>query len=553
MEQRKLKIQVLIFIIVLIVVNVFSRRVHWQWDLTQDKRYTISDETKIILRNLTEPVDAYVFLQDENLPSAFKKLQQSTKNLLIQFEHESNGMLRFQFENPIKNQNTKQQNETILNLQSRGISPTNVRIKTKQGYSEQLIFPGALLNSGEIQFPVQLLSGQKGQQDINRSIELLEYQFINAISKLQRGYVPTVAFSQGHGELSPIETQDLRTALQYNFYSIKDTEVNENKPISDSIDLLIIAKANQEFTEAEKFSIDQFVMRGGKLIFAIDQMKMEIDSLKTVWGGKNVAVDLQLNLDDLLFTYGLRINRNLVRDLQSKPIPIVVDEQGQTQLMPWTFYPVVSSGDSSNIVKNIKPVSFEFVSSIDTLSNASFSAQVLLHSSENSGLVANPVYVTLEELRDPPPISSFSLQHLPLAVLMVGEFPSLYKFRGLPVDYTNHQKKSSEYTSVALIADGDVLKNTVLPNGEILPLGFDRATAQQFGNKEFLLNLIDLMMNPNHPLEARNKDYTIQLLNQTKAETERSKWQFLAFFYPILSILLFAMVVYFMRKRKYAH
>ncbi len=542
---------VLISLLLLILVNMWASQRTWQWDLTADKRYTINDETKAVLQDLESPVDVYVFLQGDHLPAAFKRLQRATRELLNQFEHESKGRIHFEFEDPLKNLKGEERQQRILNLQNRGINPTNVRIKTNAGYMEQEVFPSALLNSGDLQFPVQLLQGQRGQEDINRSIELLEYQLINAITKLQKQEVSTVGFVQGHGELTALETEGLRQALHQNFYRLSEVRLSKDRPISDSIDLLILAKPKEAFSEAEKFALDQFVMKDGQLLLAIDQMKMELDSLKSSWGGENVAVDYQLNLDDLLFQYGLRIKRNLVRDLQSKPIPIVIDANGQTELMPWTFYPVVSGNEQSEIVNNIQPVSFEFASSIDTLNQKTFHHQVLLSSSEHSGLVANPVFVSLEELRTPPSINQFALQHIPMATLTQGQFTSLFQHRGVPVDYTNQIKTESTSSRLALVADGDILKNTVLPNGQVYPLGFDRATGEQFGNQEFLLNLIDYLINPKHPLAARNKDFSIQLLNKTKSETERAKWQRMAFLVPLGLMLILGLSVYGMRKRKY--
>lgn len=549
--KQKLIAQSIAVLLGLLAINWVVNRFAMQWDLTQEKRYSLTSDSKQLLGSLEEPMEVYVFLENDKLPAAFKRLQQETRELLRQFERESGGKLSFTFENPVKNLTGEERQKTMLELQQRGITATNVRVKSKDGYSENVIFPGALINYGERQFPVQLLSGQGGQGDLNQSIELLEYRFANAIAKLKKDKVATVAFTAGHDELNASQLMDLRQSLGQNFIQSKSIDLAAQNLSPEEVDVLVVAKPKTEFSEQEKFKIDQFLMNGGRAIFAIDPMKMELDSLKTQWGGRNVAVDYKLNLDDMLFKYGVRLNRNLVRDLQSKPIPIIVDDNGQSQLFPWTFYPVITAEGGHITTENIPPVSLEFVSSIDTLKVPGLKKSVLLRSSENAGLVANPVLVDLEELRNPPPNSAFTQQNLPVAVLLEGEFTSIFQHRAAPMEVQLSRKDKSIPTAIAVIADGDVMQNTVLPNGENLPLGYDRNIGEQFGNKEFMLNLIDYLINPEHPLQARNKQYKIRLLNQTKAEEQKSKWQSLAVGLPLLLIGLFGMIFILWRKRKW--
>lgn len=543
----------MILLFVLVAFNAFVSRKSIQIDFTKEKRYTLTQSTENLLRNVNDPVQIYVFLQDEQLPSHFKRLQTATRSLLDNYRKISGGRVQYRFENPLKGFSAEEQNEILVDLQQRGISPTNVRIKTKNGFSENLIFPGALVEYGGKQFPVQLLTGQRGQSDINRSLELLEFNFANAISKLMSGGIGQVGFAQGNGELSGLETEDFRQALAYNYYQSRDLNLHEIDSIPQSVNVLVVAKPEQPFSEAEKFKIDQYIMNGGKVIWAIDMMKMNLDSLRTVWGGRNVAVDFNLNLDDQLFKYGARINRNFTRDLQSKPIPVVVDENGQTQLFPWTFFPVVSGGEDHITTENLNPVSLEFVSTIDTVGTPNIEKTILLESSENAGVVANPVLIDLEELRSPPPNSAFVLQNLPMAVLLEGEFSSLYEYRSAPVENWQQQRKDvSKPTKQVVISDGDVLRNTVLPNGQTLPLGFDKNLGEQFGNKEFLINLVDYLANENNVLEARNKQVEMRLLNQTKVEEQKGKWQLLSFLIPILFLTVICSLFYFIRKWRFA-
>lgn len=548
----KLILQSLVVLFLVILINGFVSRSGYQYDFTKEKRFTLTQSSKQVLSSLDEDVNIYVFLEGNNLSTDFKRLQTATKDLLQQYKKVSRGKIRIQFEDPLKGLTKEEKKQTLIDLQRRGITPRNIRIKTKTGYSENLIFPGALIDYKGKQFPVMLLSGQRGRDAVNRSIELLEYKFGNAISKLQLEQTPMVVFAQGNDELSPLETRDLRESLAQNFYRTADIDLTKVDSIPSSINLLVIAKPEKPFTKTEKFKIDQFVMNGGKTLWAIDMMKMNLDSLKMRWGGKNVAVDFNLNLDDQLFKYGTRINRNLVRDLQSKPTPVVIDESGQTKLFPWTFFPIISGKEEHLITKNISPIGFDFVSSIDTIGTPNVKKTVLLTSSENAGLVANPVLVDLQELRNPPPPSAFPLKNIPVAVLLEGKFRSLFKHRSTPVEnWQATRKDQSILTKMVVLSDGDVLRNEISPKGQVFPLGFDRSLGEQFGNKEFLLNVIDYLVSDNNVLEARNKQVELRLLNQTKVEAEKGKWQLIAFVIPLSFILLVSLLFYFIRKSRF--
>ena len=551
-NKRQLLLYSLVLFVILIAVNSFFSNKFAQLDLTEEKRFTLTPETKQLIQDLEEPVDVFVFLKNENLPADLKRLQQATRDVLQQFKGLNSKQIRIHFENPLKDLSAEEQNKTMLELQKRGLTPTNVRIKTKNGYSEHLLFPGALINYQDKQFPVMLLQGNRGRDAINQSIELLEYQFSNAISKLQLNQLPVVAFSQGHDELKPTEVQSFREALATNFYQSTTLSIAEVDSIPQSVSLLVIAQPKTEFSKTDKFKIDQYIMNGGKTLWALDMMKMEMDSLRTVWQGKNVAVDYPLNLDDQLFNYGVRIKRNLVRDLQSRAIPIVIDDTGQTEPFPWTFFPIVSGKDEHLITKKINPVNFEFVSEIELLNNPKLHSEILLQSSEQAGVVGNPVFISLEELRNPPPSSAFTRSNIPLAVIVEGEFPSLFQHRAKPIeDWQQPVFEQSKQTKMAVIADGDVLKNEVLPNGQVLPTGFDRNTGQQFGNTEFLLNLVDVLVLNESSLAARNKQVQMRLLNQTKVEEQKAKWQVLAFSIPIGFILVLWLLFYTYRRRKF--
>jgi len=494
-----------------------------------------------------------VFLQDPNLPAGFKRLQTATRDLLQNFKSTSRGQLQFHFENPLKGLSGEERQQTLVELQQRGVVATNARIKTKTGFSENLIFPSALINTEKGQIPINLLSGERGQGELNRSVELLEYNFANAISKLNLGKRPQVALIQGQGELSSLQTSEFAKGLSRNYFVPVQLDISKADSIPGAVDLAVIARPTEPFSEEEKFKLDQFIMKGGKAIWMVDMMKMNLDSLKTSWGGKNTAVDFNLNLDDILFRYGVRLNRNLVRDLQSKPISIVVDESGQTQLLPWTFFPLTAGKNDHPIVKNIRPVSMEFVGSLDTLRNEGVRKTVLLNSSVNSGLVANPVFVDLEELRNPPPNNAFTLQNIPMGVLMEGSFKSVFQNRATPVEnWQQPRSDNSVATKMIVIADGDLAANPVLPDGQTLPLGYDRSLQETFGNEEFLLNAVEFMINEQNALEARNKEVKLRLLNRPKVESEKSKWQFMGIALPVIFFAVFGFIYNFIRRRKFA-
>ncbi len=551
-NRQKIWLHFGIIALLLVLLNAFLNNTFFRIDLTKEKRFTLSESGISTVERLEEPVDVFIFLQNKNLPSGFKRLQRATRDLLTDLNVHAKGKIYFEFEDPLDGLSGEERLQQLTDLRKRGIIPTNARIKTKDGIIEKLIFPAALINYKDRQIPVQLLAGDRGQEDLNRSIELLEYQIVSALNKVQNDEPPKVAFLEGHGELSREATFDLEERLYQNFYQVGRFNPDELDSIPKDLDLIIVARPTKPFSEIDKFKIDQYVMNGGKMMWLIDPMKMNLDSLRYQWGGTNVAVDFDLNLDDILFKYGVRLNRNLVRDLQNKPIPVVVDERGQTRLLPWAFYPLISPSSDHIIGQNTDPLSLEFASSLDMLNVKGIEPTVVLSTSDKGGVVANPVLVSLEELRRPPDAANFARQNIPIGVLLEGEFPSVYKNRASPLEnWQNPRKDVSSPTKMLVIADGDIAKNEVLPDGQTLPLGFDRSLRQQFGNKAFLMNAVEYLTFENNVLEARNKQVELRLLNRNKAEQERTKWQFLNIGLPVIFILFFGFIYNYLRRRKY--
>jgi len=542
----------LIVTVLLIALNISFSNSNKRWDLTEEKRFTLSESTKTIAGNLDKNVEIYVFLEDKDLPSGFKRLQQATRDILSDIKSSSKSKVRVYFENPLEGLSNEEREQTRIDLVQRGVVATDIELKTKDGSIKKQVFPYALINYDDKQIPVNLLSGSRGQEDLNRSIALLEYKFANALSKISDTELPIIGWLKGHGELEDLEIYDLQKSLFEQYFLSQNIDLDSMAVLPQELDALVIARPTQPLSEAHKFSIDQYMMNGGKTLWAVDVMKMNLDSLKTEWGGRNVAVDFDLNIDDILFNSGVRINRDLLRDLQSKPVPIVVDESGQSRLLPWTLYPLLSGNDHP-ITSNIDPVSIEFGSSIDVLERPGIESTVLLQSSSQAGVVANPVLVDLDELANPPDPALFGRQNIPMAVLLEGSFTSLYKNRATPDGFTGQRRdKSPESGRMIVVADGDIARNPVLPGGQTLPLGYDRALRENFGNKAFMQNALEYLVYGDEVLQSRNKEVELRLLNRTKVESEKGKWQVLNMALPISFILLFGLIFYLLRKRRYS-
>lgn len=557
--------------VVLLLLNYVSSFWFLRFDLTQEKRYTLSDATKKILRNLEDVVYFKIYLEGE-FPAGFKKLRNETREMLNEFKAYAGKKIEYEFINPSASSDKKTREDIYRQLYKQDLLPTDLSVKEDDGVSNKIIWPGAILSYKNKEIPLQLLKSQMGvppEQIVNGSIESLEYELINGINKITQQNVMKVAFIEGHGELNSLQTADIAKTLAE--YYVVDritlngqlstlTERAENDSgnfiVKRKYETLIIAKPSNAFSENDKFIIDQHLMYGGKILYLIDPVFAEMDSLET--SEFTMAIPIDLKLDDQLFTYGARINFTLVQDLQAAPIPVVTGRIGtqiKTEMFPWLFFPLFMPSTSHPIINNLNVVKGEFVSTIDTIAKPEIKKTVLLQSSRYTKILNAPVRISLGMLRIEPNMQQFNKPQQPVAVLLEGEFNSVFENR-IPKSVENSKeiafKNKSVNTKIIVVGDGDMIKNHIKKTGnEYLPLGYDRFTKQQYGNKDFILNCVNFLCDDNGLMEVRSRKLTLRLLDQALIKEQRTKWQALNLLLPILIVIAFGITQYIIRKKRY--
>lgn len=562
MKKRSLKIQslteLILVITLLIFVNIILTNYFFRVDLTSEKRYSLSESSKKLAEKVNDVLFVKVYLEGE-FPAGFKRLRQSTKEMLDEFAAYSGGRLQYEFIDPFENADAKKANDILMELGEKGLQPTNVQIKKDDESTQKLIVPGALFYYKGKEYPVNLLKAQFGQgpeEVINESIELLEYEIANALRKCSESKAKQVAFIDDHGELERWDVADASQELKA-FYTVTRIPLALQTPESlMKNDALIFAKPTKPFTEYEKFLLDQFVMHGGKILWLLESQIADMDSLGK--GAMFMTGGYELNLDDMLFKWGVRVNPNMVQDLQCNAIPILSTLRNgtpQQKLLPWMFFPVASPSQNNPhiIVKGIEPVFFQFASGLDTTANKEVRKTILLTTSPYSRAVGAPVKVDLNMARTQPDPTLFTKGNIPLAVLLEGKFNSLFQYRpGAKTDALPF-KASIDHGKMIVVSDGDVIRNQRKQStGEIFPLGYDRYTNQQFGNKRFILNCMDYLCDDSGIIEVRAKEIKLRLLDKGRLKSERVKWQLVNMLLPLVALLLFGFINKLIRKRKYA-
>ena len=561
MKKRNFKIQSLtelaLVVALLVLLNIILTNYFFRVDLTSEKRYSLSKSSINLAQKVDEVLYVKVYLEGE-FPAGFKRLRQSTKEMLDEFAAYSGGKLEYEFIDPFDGADAKKANDVLQELGEKGLQPTNVQIKKDDESTQKLIVPGALFYYKGKEYPVNLLKAQFGQgpeEVINESIELMEYEIANALRKCLETKAKQIAFIDDHGELDKWEVADASQELKA-FYSVTRIPLAIQTPQSlMQNSALIIAKPTKAFSEYEKFLLDQFVMHGGKILWLVESQIADMDSI-----GKNgmfMTGSYDLNLDDMLFKWGARINPNVVQDMQCNAIPILSSMRNgtpQQKLLPWLFFPI-SSPSAQNphiIVKGIDPVFFQFASGIDTTSNKEIKKTILLSTSPYSRAVSAPVKVDLNMARVQPEPEMFKQGNVPLAVLLEGTFHSLFEYRpGAKTDALPF-KPRIDNGKMIVIADGEVIRNQRKKStGEIFPLGYDRYTNQQFGNKRFILNCMDYLCDDSGIIEIRAKEIKLRLLDKGKLKRDRMQWQLINMLLPLALLLVFGFVNKTVRKVKY--
>lgn len=537
-----------VFFGIILAINIANQYVYKRFDVTSDKRFTLSETTKNILSNIKKPLYITIYLEGD-FPSEFKRLQTETRQFLEELSAE-NSNIKIHFENP------DEQREELI---KKGMMPSQLTVQEEGKFSEAIIFPWAEINFENKTTLVSLLPNAiatSQEQQLEKAIENLSYSFSNAIHSISQKKSKNVAIIVGNGELQDIYQYSYlsEVAKKYKLakFTLDSVASNPSQTLEDlsTFDLAIIAKPTEQFTEKEKFTLDQFITNGGKTLWMIDNVQAEQDSLMN--GGKMLAYPRDLNLTDLLFSYGIRINTNLIKDLYAAKISLAtgnIGNQAQFQNFDWFFHPLVLGNPTHAITKNMLPVRLQFANQIDILQN-NLKKTVLLQSSVLTKKVGTPSIIELQSIAEEPKEEDYKDGNQLFAILLEGEFTSAYKNRIKPFE-TPLFKGNSNENKMIVIADGDVGKNQIL-KGNPYDLSRDKWTNETFGNKDFLLNSIDYLLDDVGLMQLRNKTIKIAQLDQQKAYKERSFWQFLNVILPLVLLFTFGIVFNYLRKRKYS-
>ena len=541
-------------IVAVVIINLLASFVYTRFDLTEDKRYTLSEPAVEVVQKFETPVIIDVLL-DGNIPAEFSKLKAETIQLLESFASK-NSNIKYNLVDPLEDSENPQ--ETVAQLQSLGLQPANVTVEENGKVSNELVFPWAMVNYNDQTVKVQLLKNKLGstaEDRINNSVQQLEYAFADAFTKLSIEEKKSIAVIKGNGQLDDIYIADYLTTIRdyYNIGAITlDSVATNPQNVLDqlkSFDLAIIAKPTEAFTDQEKYVMDQYMVQGGKSIWMVDQVNMEMDSIYA-GGGEAIAIPRDLNLKDLFFKYGVRINPVLVNDLYFTQIVLASGEGNDSQYnpLPWFYYPMVFSQNNHPINTNIEAVRFQFTSPMDVLEN-DYRKTILLQSSPLSKTDGIPRVVSLDMINQQPDRETYNNGNLPLAVLIEGSFTSMYKNRVKPLKLQNTLEEGPE-NKMIVISDGDVIKNQ-LRNGRPLELGYDKWTNSFYGNKEFMMNSTNYLLDNTGLINIRNKKVSIPLLDVKKIAEQKTKWQLVNIGFPVVLTLLFGLFFSYYRKRKF--
>lgn len=553
-------------LVAVIAVNYLASLVHYRVDLTSEKRYTLSPPAKRLLKGLTDQVSIDVYLAGD-LPADFRNLRNNAEELLQEFKETGNNNITYRFHRPGEGLSDTAKQSLLVHLDSLGIRPTNVRVQTKEGESqeERLVYPAAMVSYKAHEMAIDLLQGQDmtgGIQTLNTASALLEYKFANAIQKITQESPAVIGYLAGNGEPLSYNVYDLIERTLKPNYGFGFVPIDSVPVIPLDFDAVLIVKPAVPFTDHQKLKLDQYVMHGGKLIWMIDNLYAEMDSLMRTQSDF-VAFDRGLNIEDQLFRYGVRINQDLVQDLQCDKLPLAVGNYGdkpQLQLVPWPYFPLLSSYSDNPIAKNLNTVLSIFPNSLDTVEAEGIRKTILLASSSNSRSLKTPAIVSLNSVRTEDDIKTFNQKNIPIAVLLEGKFTSLFANR-IAVDLADslkniyHQPFLSSAgleNKMIVVSDADIVANVVTQNEGPLRMGTNQFTKTQYANKDFIINCIEYLTNPSGILSARSKNFVLRLLDPAKIENEKTKWQVINVGLPVLLILAFAFVYHTMRNKNYA-
>ena len=564
----------IILVAVVAVINVAGSFLFTRFDLTSEKRYTLSPTTKEILNDLDDYVYFKVYL-DGDFPAGFKKLRRETKEMLDEFRAYSK-YIDYEFINPAESGEEAEIMETYKQLYQAGLKPTDLNVQNSDGSSKQMvIWPGALVSyRNNTEIAIELLENQVGQSDdeaLNASMQNLEFRLIDAVKKVTRLMKPNIAFVEGHGELGEQDVYDITKSLSQNYNVVRleidgkiDALIHRTQDTTrdvsafPSYDAIIIAKPTQAFDERDKFLIDQYIMHGGKVLWLVEPVFATMDSLQSQ--ESTVGIEQDLNLDDMLFKYGVRLNRDLLLDLTCAALPIrtgQVGGQARLEYFRWYYFPLLQAASDHPMVRNMNAIKADFISSMDATTSADDIEQIpLLKTSDYTKVSGAPVFITLAMLRQTPDQRMFSAKGKTVAYLLKGTFTSLYANR-IPQEIMDDQAtdfmETSKPTAMIVVTDGDIIRNQIdIRTRQPLPLGFDQFTQITYANKEFIENCISYLVDGEGLVDIRSRELKVRLLDPTKVSKQRVTWQVVNTLVPIALIVILGFIMSLIRKVKYS-
>ena len=547
----------------LIIVNWTASQFHVRVDLTNEKRFTLSNATKKLLKKIEEPITVDVFLKG-NYPSGFRQLSASTNDILKEFKEVAGNKLRYNFISPDELMpGTEIKFADTLN--GMGLYPINLTSQLKEGQQQQFVYPFALIHYREKTFPVELYKGKTpliNFTELNSAQALLEYRLADAVAKITEKEKPIIGYAVGNGEpeLGRFNTYDLIENVLKPNYNLFTFDLQASRFLPVEMKVLLIVKPTVSFTDEEKLKLDQYVMNGGKLLVFADRLNAEMDSLQI----KNqvTAFDRDLKWNDLFFNFGVRINADLLMDLQCDYLPFDVNGNGQFELLPWNYFPVMESKSNHPINKGLGFVAGRFVNSLDTVEVEGIKKTIILSSSTNARTLGAPAVISGAENVNAPEDAKYKKSNIPVAVLLEGKFTSMFANRlsqamndSLQQNGTDYLPKNIADNKMIVVGDGDIILNSVV-KGNPIPMGMNVYTYNTqaqvpFANKDFLQNCLDYLLNENGLSEAKAKDYVVRLLDNKKTEEQKTFWQVINIAVPVIAVLLFAIIFQWLRKRKY--
>lgn len=545
-----------IMLLAAVVLSIISSQYSFRLDLTSDKRHTLSDKTREVLSGLEDEVYFQVYLDGE-MPVEFKKLRRSVKAMLDEFRTGSDRKVDYSFINPAEEEDETKRNRYQLSLINKGLKPVTVFDNDNEGgKTEKRIFPSMIMNYNNIEIPINFLKNNPSLPaavNLSNSVEGLEYELIQPISTALSDTIRKVAFIEGHDELDEVEVADI-TLEMARYFTVDRGTINGRAGVLDNYSAIVVAGPQKRFSEEDKLVIDQYIMNGGKVLWFIDEVMVSKDSLA---GGGSVALYRPLNLEDQLFKYGVRIDPVLVQGTDCLIIPVrtMIRDSRQVIPVPWIYYPFLYPNSDHPVTRNINRVKSEFVNPVDTVGgDNSVKKTILLASPAESRTVSPPTLISLEDYKNPPPAESFTGSYIPVAALLEGRFNSLYANRMVSWE-GGELKKKSKTTKMIVVADGDIIRNEVRRIGNRLEperLGLDRYSGQTFGNKDFVINCLNYLIDDRGLIDLRSRELKVRLLDKEKTSDNRLLWQLINTLGPVLLVLLAGSIFGLLRKRKYA-